>query len=244
MRSRPSVQAAVIIVIGTWIGCDSADQPTQPSPDNGPNSLTSAERAAGWRLLFDGRTTSGWRGFRQQAAPAGWQVVDGALTRAGNAGDLITIDQFTSFELMLEWMIAEGGNSGIMFRVSVSADATHLTGPEMQVLDNARHPDGRNPLSSAGACYGLYPASQDVARPAGLWNQVRLVVSGAHVEHWLNGVKIVEYELGSQDWLARLQASPFRDVPGYGRESRGHLAVQDHGDRVAYRSIKIRVLGN
>jgi 3-keto-disaccharide hydrolase len=243
MRSRPSVSAAAIVVIGTWIACSSPDQPTQPSSDEGSNTLTSAERAAGWRLLFDGRKTSGWRGFRQQNAPAGWQVVDGALTRVGSAGDLITIDQFTSFELMLEWQIAEGGNSGIMFRVSEAADATYLTGPEMQVLDNARHPDGMNPLSSAGACYGLYPPREDVTRPVGSWNQVRLVANGSRIEHWLNGVRIVEYELGSADWLARLQASPFRDVPSYGREARGHIAVQDHGDRVAYRSIKIRVLG-
>jgi hypothetical protein len=127
-----------------------------------------------------------------------------------------------------------------MFRVGETADATHLTGPEMQVLDNAGHPDGANPLSRAGACYGLYPPSADVTRPAGAWNEVRIVASGGNVEHWLNGTRIVEYQLGSADWLARLQASPFRDVPTYGREPRGHIALQDHGDRVAYRAIKIR----
>lgn len=173
--------------------------------------------------------------------PAGWSVVDGALTRTGSAADAITIDQFASFELALEWQIAPGGNSGVMFRVSESADATFLTGPEMQVVDDAGHPDGANPLTSAGACYGLYPPAANVVRPAGVWNEARLVVRDAHVEHWLNGVKIVDYELGSADWLDRLGRSPFRDAPAYGREPRGHIALQDHGDRVAYRSIRIRV---
>ncbi len=174
--------------------------------------------------------------------PSGWQAVDGALTRTAGGGDIVSLDQFANFELTLQWQIADGGNSGIMFRVSESTDAPHLTGPEMQVLDNAHHPDGANPLSSAGACYGLYPPSQDVTRPVGAWNDVRIVANGARVEHWMNGVKIVEYEIGSADWLARLAAGPFRDVTTYGREPRGHIALQDHGDRVAYRAIKIRSL--
>jgi hypothetical protein len=216
--------------------------PGEPEPSSGPNTLTNAERAAGWRLLFDGSTTSGWRGFRQAGIPAGWQVVDGALTRVAGGGDVITTEQFANFELLLEWRIAGGGNSGIMFRVSeVAADATHLTGPEMQVLDNARAPDP-GPLGFAGACYGLYAPSQDVTRPAGSWNAVRLIVNGSHVEHWLNGVKIVEYELGSAGWLARRELSPYRDVPTYGREASGYIALQDHGDRVAFRSIKLRAI--
>jgi Domain of Unknown Function (DUF1080) len=129
-----------------------------------------------------------------------------------------------------------------MFRVSESGDATFHTGPEMQVLDNAGHPDGANPLTSAGACYALYAPTSDVTRPVGAWNEVRLIVNGTLVQHWLNGVRIVEYEIGSPDWLARLNVSAFRDFPAYGREPRGHIALQDHGDRVAYRSIKIRSL--
>jgi len=220
-------------------------EPTRPSDDDepsGPNTLTAAERAAGWRLLFDGRTTTGWRGFKQAAVPNGWQVVDGALTRAAGGGDMVTVDQFASFDLALEWQIAPAGNSGVMFRVSEAAGAAFETGPELQVLDNARHPDGATALTSAGACYGLYAPTTDVTRPIGEWNQVRLLVNGSHVEHWLNGVKVVEYELGSPDWLARLAASPLRDFPNYGREPRGHIALQDHGDHVAYRSIKIRVM--
>jgi hypothetical protein len=231
-------------VLATALLAAACSNPTRPADVDepaGPNTLTSAERTAGWRLLFDGTTTAGWRGFRQATAPGGWQAVDGALTRTGGGGDLVTIEQFANFELLIQWQIAPGGNSGIMFRVSEAADASYLTGPEMQVLDNAGHSDGASGLSSAGACYGLYAPSQDATRPPGAWNDVRLVVNGAHVEHWMNGVKIVEYDIGSADWLSRLDVSPFRDVPGYGREPRGHVAIQDHGDRVAYRGIKIRV---
>jgi Domain of Unknown Function (DUF1080) len=223
----------------------SCSNPARPEPvddQGGPNTLTAAERAQGWRLLFDGRTTSGWRGFRQTSVPSGWQVVDGALTRVGGGGDIITQDRFENFELSIEWQIAPRGNSGIMYRVSEAGDATHLTGPEMQVLDNGGHPDGANALSQAGACYGLYPPSTDATLPVGSWNVAHIIVSGSSVQHSLNGVRIVDYQLGSADWLTRLQSSPFRDVPGYGRETRGHVALQDHGDRVAYRSIKIRVL--
>lgn len=242
MRIRGLARAVTGIALVSVAACSSPSRPGPVDDPGGPNTLTAAERAAGWRLLYDGRSTDGWRGFRQQSIPAGWQSVDGALTRASGGGDVITVDQFASFELSLEWQIAPGGNSGIMFRVSESADATFQTGPEMQVLDNAGHPDGANPLTSAGACYGLYAPSASVARGAGAWNEVRLIVNGAHVEHWLNGVKIVEYELGSADWQTRLSASPFRDLPRYGREPRGHIALQDHGDRVAYRSIKLRPL--
>ena len=239
--------ALVLLVMFMTEACSSSVQPT-PQPTNpgesssGPNALTDAERAAGWQLLFDGRSTSGWRGYRQATIPTGWQAIDGALTRVAGSGDIITTSEFSNFELALEWQIADGGNSGIMYRVSESADATFLSGPEYQVLDNARHPDGRTALSSAGSCYAMYAPVLDVTRPAGSWNDVRIVAQGAHVEHWLNGVKVVEYELGSADWLARLQASVFRDVPTYGRSLRGHIALQDHGDPVAYRAVKLRPL--
>jgi 3-keto-disaccharide hydrolase len=226
-------------------GCASPTQPSrvvETQDPSGPNTLTSAERAAGWVLLFDGRSTSGWRGFRQATIPDGWKVIDGALTREAAGGDVITAEPFGNFELALEWRIAEGGNSGIMYRVSEGAAATFLSGPEMQVLDNARHPDGQSPLTSAGACYAVYAPSRDVTRAAGEWNQARVVASGSHIEHWLNGVKVVEYELGSDDWLRRVEASPYRDAPEYGRAVTGHIALQDHGDRVAFRSIKIKRL--
>jgi hypothetical protein len=204
------------------------------------NTLTQAERVAGWRLLFDGKTTTGWRGFRADTMPSGWKAVDGALTRVAPAFDIITRDQFTNFELTLEWNIAEGGNSGIMYRVTEAEDQTFWTGPEMQVLDDDRHPDGKQRLTAAGSCYGLYPAPLGVVRPAGEWNRVRLIVNGNHVEHWLNGVKIVEYEFGSPDWEWLVANSKFGAHAGYGRAKRGYIALQEHGEKVAFRNIKIR----
>jgi hypothetical protein len=157
-------------------------------------------------------------------------------------GDLITVDQYGDFELRLEWKIARGGNSGIMFHVTDDAGQTYETGPEMQVLDNGGHADGRDPVTSAGSNYALHAPTRDVTRPIGEWNEVRLLVRGPHVEHWLNGVKLLEYELWSPDWEARVQASKFKTMPGYGRARRGHIALQDHGDRVSYRNIRIKTL--
>jgi len=207
-----------------------------------PNSLTPAERAAGWRLLFDGKTTAGWRGFKMDSLPSGWQVVNGALTRVAAAGDIVTREQFHDFELSLEWNVAPGGNSGIFYRASEDDDAIHWIAPEMQVLDDARHPDGKSRLTAAGSDFGLYPAPAGVVKPAGAWNQVRLLVKGHHVEHWLNGVKVVEYELLSPEWEAKVKASKFAPHPRYGRNATGYIGLQDHGDRVAYRNIKIRAL--
>ena len=204
--------------------------------------LTPEERAAGWRALFDGRTTTGWRAYRQRGMPDGWRVVDGALTRVGAGGDIVTSDQFANFELALEWKVAAGGNSGIFYRVTEEAEHTYETGPEMQVLDDARHQDGRSRLTSAGSLYGLYGAPAGVVKPAGEWNAVRIVVDGTRVEHWLNGVKVVDAQIGSPDWEKRVRESKFNDWPGFGRARRGHIALQDHGDWVAYRNIKIKVL--
>jgi hypothetical protein len=205
-----------------------------------PNVLSAADKQAGWKLLFDGESLRGWRGYQKKKAPPGWVVEDHALTRVAEAGDLITEKQFKDFELALEWRISEGGNSGIMFRVAEGAEASYETGPEMQVLDDARHPDGRNRLTSAGSAFGLYAAPAGIVKPAGEWNQVRLLVRGHHVEHWLNGVKVVEYELESPEWESKVAGSKFRQWPGFGRAPKGYIALQDHGDKVWYRSIKIR----
>ncbi len=217
-------------------------QPRPAGDVSAANILSATERAEGFRLLFDGVTTSGWRGFRRPTMPDGWRVVDGALTRAGPGGDIITVEQFRNFELRLEWRVAAGGNSGIFFRVLETSERTYYSGPEMQVLDDAGHADGRSSLTSAGANYGLHPAPRGIARPAGEWNEVRLLVNGARVEHWLNGELIVSYELGSADWEARVRQSKFAAWPEYGRAERGHIALQDHGDWVAYRTIRIREL--
>jgi len=217
----------------------------QQASTNGPaplNTLTTAERAAGWRLLFDGKTTAGWRGWKMDSMPSGWQVVDGTLKRVKPAADIITTDKFRNFELSLEWNIAKNGNSGIFYRASEDDDAIYWSAPEMQVLDDAGHPDGQSRLTAAGADYGLYPSPAGVVKPAGQWNQVRIVVNGNHVEHWLNGVKVVEYELGSPDWEAKVKASKFAPHAHYGRNAEGYIGLQEHEYPVAFRNIKIRVL--
>ncbi|MGH7481955.1 MAG: 3-keto-disaccharide hydrolase [Longimicrobiales bacterium] len=196
-----------------------------------------------WRVLFDGESLEHWRGFRMDSVPAGWQIVDGALTRVAEAGDLVTRDVFGDFELTLEWRVPTGGNSGVIYRVDEAVgDATYQTGPEMQVLDDAGHADGASRLTAAGSLYGLYPAPAGVVRPAGEWNEARLVVRGHHVEHWLNGTRVVEAEIGSADWGERVAASKFAAWPGFAGADSGRIALQDHGDRVQYRAIRIREL--
>jgi hypothetical protein len=226
----------------TLVLCGVVGVPARASPQAPRNALTPGERAGGWRLLFDGKTTAGWRGWKMDTMPSGWKAVDGALTRVRPAADIITTDKFRDFELSLEWKIAQNGNSGIFYRGSEDDEAIYWSAPEMQVLDDAGHPDGRSRLTAAGSDYGLYPAPAGVVRPAGQWNQVRLVVRGQHVEHWLNGVKVVNYELGSPDWEAKVRASKFAPHAHYGRNREGYIGLQEHDSWVAYRNIKIRTL--
>ena len=230
---------------GAWLAAPGAAGAQQAGSAGGAaplNTLTADERAAGWRLLFDGKTTAGWRGWKMDSMPSGWQVVDGTLKRVKPAADIITKEKFRNFELSLEWNIAKNGNSGVFYRASEDDNAIYWSAPEMQVLDDVGHPDGQSRLTAAGADYGLYPSPAGVVKGPGQWNQVRLVVNGNHVEHWLNGVKVVEYELGSPDWEAKVKASKFADHPRYGRNADGYIGLQEHEFRVAYRNIKIRVL--
>ena len=212
----------------------------KPSTAATPSSIPTAPV---WQSLFDGTSLSGWHGFKTPGVvPAGWQALDGTLTRVTAAEDLVTDRTFANFELTLDWLISEKGNSGVIYRIDPTAEVTYESGPEMQVLDDAGHADGKSPLTSAGAAYGIYPAPRGVVKPAGQWNSVRLIVNGAHVEHWLNGTKVVEYELWSPDWEAKVKASKFDQWKGYGRAQRGYIGLQDHGDRVSYRNIRIREL--
>jgi Domain of Unknown Function (DUF1080) len=228
--------AATLVLVAA---CGSPSAPANPVPD-GHNTLSPSEISAGWRLLFNGTSTSGWHRYRSAAPVAGWDVLNGELTRVSAGGDLVTDDQFGDFELTLDWKVPPAGNSGLFFRATEDHDAIFQSGPEVQILDNLGHPDGRSPLTSAGANYGLHAPERDVTRPVGDWNTTRLVVRGTHVEHWLNGVKVVEYEIGSADWQRRVSESTFRQWPAYGQAPRGHIGLQDHGDRVAFRNIKIR----
>lgn len=207
-----------------------------------PNTLSNDEKAAGFKLLFDGKTTKGWRGYKKEEMPSGWKVVDGSLTRVEGGGDIVSYEQFGNFELLIDWKVAEGGNSGIMYHVQETEPSPYMTGPEYQVLDNERHPDGRSKLTSAASCYGLYPPTKDVCKPAGEWNHTRIVIKNGHVEHWLNGEKVVEYEKGSDEWNKKVAASKFSKYPNFGKPKEGHIDLQDHGDKVEFRNIKIRTL--
>ena len=194
-----------------------------------------------WRTLFDGTSTAAWRGYKQDALPDGWQVVDGALARVGAGGDIVTVDEFESFELRFEWQVEEGGNSGVFFGVSERTDGpAWFSGPEYQILHNAGHRDGEAPITSAGSNYAVHPPAADVTRPLGEWNRSRLIVDGGRVEHWMNDTHLLSYELGSADWQERVAASKFADLPHYGRVARGRIAIQDHGDPVRFRNIRIR----
>jgi hypothetical protein len=241
-----TVRRALTLAAGAaLVACASAKEPPpviQSSLSSGPSpTLTAEERAAGWRPLVQGNSLAGWHVYHG-GTPTGWRAVDGTIDRVGAGGDLVTDEEFGNFELALDWKVQPGGNSGIIYRVNDSGEATYMTGPEMQVLDDARHADGKSPLTSAGAVYGLYPTPRGIVKPAGEWNAARLVVNGNHVEHWLNGTKMGEYELGSADWQQRVDASKFKAWPGYGRSARGRIALQDHGDPVSFRNIRIRVL--
>ena len=204
--------------------------------------LTATEKAAGWKLLFDGTSLAGWRSFKTETPPTGWRAVNGELIRDGEGGDLMTAEQFDNFELRFEWKIAKGGNSGIIYRIGADGPYPWSTGPEYQILHNAGHKDGESPITSAGSNFAVNPPIKDVTRPVGEWNEARLIANGNHVEHWMNGVKLLAYEIGSPDWEARVAASKFGKMPGYGRTTRGYIALQDHGDVVSFRNIKIRAL--
>jgi hypothetical protein len=207
-----------------------------------PNTLTPEEHAAGWRLLFDGVSLDGWRGYDSEEVPEGWRAEDGTLHRFGGRGDIVTVEAFTDFELSLEWKVGPAGNSGIMYLGALGSRYMYHSAPEFQVLDDAGHADGADPLTSAGANYGLHPAPRGVVRPAGEWNHARIVVQDRRVEHWLNGQKVVEYVLGSPEWQELVAGSKFTQWPEYGTAATGHIGLQDHGDPVWYRNIKIRAL--
>jgi hypothetical protein len=207
------------------------------------NQLSDADRAAGWRSLFDGTSASMWRSYKTQNAPTAWTAQNGVLTKKGAVEDIITRDQFGDFELAFDWKMSRAGNAGVFYRATEEYEKPYWSGPEYQLLDDGAHVDGKDRLTSAGAAYGLYPAAAGVVKPAGEWNSTRIVVKGPHVEHWLNGTKVVEYELQSPDWEAKVKASKFGEWKNYGRAKRGHISIQgDHEGDLELRNIRIREL--
>lgn len=229
------------------------EQPAAPAV----NTLSEAEQKEGWKLLFDGQSLSGWHAFKKDTISPDWQVQDGAIglvvaynpdsTRqyGDMASDLVTDGEFGNFELQMEWKISPCGNSGIIYR-SVEADkygATYVTGPEMQVLDDNCHPDAKIEKHRSSDLYDLVSANPRPLKPVGEWNQVRVVANGNHVEHWLNGEKVVDVEMGTDEWNQMVQNSKWKEHAAYfAKAASGHIALQDHGNPVWFRNIKIREL--
>lgn len=216
--------------------------------DPAPNTLTANEKAAGWKLLFDGTTFSGWHNFKKEGVRPGWQVKDGTLACVDphNAGDIVTPDEFDAFELQIDYNISEGGNSGIMYHVSEEGGAAWESGPEFQLEDNVKAADTQR----CGWLYALYQPpidpktgkTLDATKPAGQWNHIRLVISPKGCVHEINGVKYFDYVIGSDDFNARVAKSKFAKMPKFAKVDKGHLALQgDHG-QVSFRNIKIRAL--
>jgi 3-keto-disaccharide hydrolase len=224
---------------------------TSESMAQSVNKLTSKEQKNGWKLLFDGTTTNGWHTYLQQDVSPSWKVVDGALELdpaakkdGAHGGDLVTNDEYENYELALQWKISEGGNSGIIFNVHEDPEfkQTYLTGPEMQVLDDAKHPDGKITKHNSGDLYDLKKSAKNAVKPVGEWNQVKIQQKDSHLTLWLNGVQTVSVVIGSDEWKELLANSKFKTWPGFAKYGKGHIALQDHGNKVWYRDIKIRTL--
>lgn len=205
-----------------------------------------AEKDKGFVLLTgkDGRNQ--WIGYgldkSKDSWPANWDFTDGALHTKGGGADLMTRDEYGDFDLRFEWKVSPGANSGVMYRVSQEKDPAYFTGPEYQIIDNVGNDDGKSPTTSAASVYDLYAPCKDATKPAGAWNEARIVVQKNHVTHYLNGEKLLEYDLGSTDWNARVAASKFGEWKKFGKNSKGHVDLQDHGHEVWYRNVRIKDL--
>ena len=245
-----------LVPLALLAACSAPDaQPATADADAAappPNTLTEAERAAGWRLLFDGETTAGWRGYNLDAFPdTGWAVLDGALVVGATAtdpdvpigGDIVTTESFTDFDLKFEFMLSEVANSGVLYRVIEEPGAAIWhNAPEYQVLDDTAYIEmGTMDMNThlTGDNYDLHSAGEKTLHSPGQWNTARIRIANNHVEHWLNGTKTVEYQLGSPEWEQLVAASKFAPFPQYGRAASGPIGLQDHGRNVFYRSIKI-----
>ncbi len=200
--------------------------------------LTASEVRDGWRSLL---SLEQWRGYQTDTLPSGWSANDTMLTKTGVSNDIVTRRAYTNFELAFEWKLNEGGNSGVFYRATEEYEKIYWSAPEYALLDDARHPDGKNPITSAGAAHSLHAAPRGVVKPAEEWNSTRIVVRGPHVEHWLNGQQVATYEFGSSDFLERVANSKFSRWPNFGKATSGSIGIQgDHRGQLAIRHLRIR----
>ncbi|WP_018611919.1 3-keto-disaccharide hydrolase [Segetibacter koreensis] len=212
------------------------------------NTLSKAERQQGWKLLFDGKSKNGWRYYQNKPSKS-WEVSNGTLHSKGSAAnygsinaDLMTKEQYDNFELSIDWKISPKGNSGILYLVTEDNESSYLSGPEYQIIDDINFPEKIEDWQKTGANYALNPAPTAEPNPVGQWNHTKIVVNKGHVEHWLNGKKIVEYEIGSEEWKKNKMNGKFKDAAGYGMAKKGYIALQDHGSEAWFKNIKIKQL--
>jgi len=212
------------------------------------NTLSKMEKAEGWKLLFDGKSLSGWRMYQNKAADA-WDVKNGELYCKGSVtdksdlrADIITNDQFENYELSVDWKISPEGNSGIMYHVTEEFEAAYLSGPEYQLIDDEGFPEKLEEWQKTASDYAMYLATSRPTNPVGQYNTSKIVVNGAHREYWLNNVKVVDFEAWTPDWEKRKASGKWKDTPGYGLAKKGHICLQDHGGGVWFKNIKIRIL--
>lgn len=249
MNIKQSFYLLIAVLIFSSCGSEShqdssdTDTTSMEASASALNSLTEAEKSEGWKLLFNGKNTDGWRCYKKESAD-GWQVVDGILTTEGGNTDIMTTDQYENFELSLEWSISPGGNSGILFNIieAEEYDRTHNTAPEYQIIDDNGYHDELEDDQKSGANYAMHPPSSFMAKEPGEFNHARIIVNQGRVEHWLNGEKVVEYELWTDAWKQRVSETKFAAMPGYGTAKGGYIGLQDHQDKVSFRNIKIRTL--
>lgn len=236
------------------IACNSARKATSGAGGE-MNMLTAAEKRDGWILLFDGKTLDGWRSYKKQTVGSDWKVQEGTIVLEqqkdasgkripGNGGDITAGGEFADFELKLDWKIDNCGNSGIIYR-AIEAEKYNYpwqTGPEMQIVDNACHPDAKIEKHRAGDFYDVVKSSKENVKPALEWNSIRIVAKGNHIEQWQNGEKVIDVQMGTEEWKALLKASKWKDYPDFSLAPKGLIVLQDHGDRVWFRNIKIKKL--
>ena len=200
-----------------------------------------AQGSDGFVTLFDGTDLSSFRGYKGEDVPSGWKVVDGNLMFDASArGDIVTKEQFEDFELQFEWKVSSGANSGVMYRVTLGDGAPYFSGPEYQILDNDRHRDGKNPKTSAASIYAMVAPQGKSPKPVGEWNSAKIVLNHDRLEHWLNGSMVASSVIGSDSWKELKNGSKFKTWEKFGASSTGHIAFQDHGDKVWFRNIRIR----
>lgn len=225
----------------------SAQQETAVAPVDTINVLTPDEVANGWQLLWDGKTFNGWHTFNKDSV-IGWEIKDGLLISLGQGGDyandIVTDKEFENFELSIDWKLSPGGNSGLFFNaVEKKYPQIYAMAPEYQLIDDLGFPEKIEDWQKTAACYGMYVAdSTKTLKPIGEFNNSKIVVKNGHVEHWLNGKKVVEYQMWSDDWNKRLKDAKWKDFPDFGTAKKGKIGIQDHGQSNSFKNIKIKVL--